>query len=159
MLLVLVCPGSWATSCFYPGNCHAGHPLGTHWAPTGFEAGREHCGSSTGLPPRLSAAAGPEACCANSRHRYYPWKLENPHRLTQRVEGRGAQGEEESESVCGVGRETGPRPAATSRASSRNERTLHQQFSRHRLVVEGKETRCPRQIPWKLAWRSTRGLC
>lgn len=26
LLLVLVCPGSQAASCFYPGNCHTGHP-------------------------------------------------------------------------------------------------------------------------------------
>lgn len=129
------------------------------WAPAGFEADREHCGSSTGLPRRPSAAAGPEACWANSRHRHYPWKLENSHRLTRIGEGRSARGEEESESVWGVGRETEPRQAATSQVSSRNERTLHQQFSRHRLVAEGKETCCPRQIPWKLAWRSARGLC
>lgn len=61
----------------------------SHWAPTGFEADREHCGSSMGLPPRPSAAAGPEVCWANPHHKHYPWKLENPHRLTQIPKGVG----------------------------------------------------------------------
>lgn len=56
----------------------------------------------------------------------------------------------------GVGREGEPRQAATSQGERENTPSA---VFKTQLVVEGEETGCPRKIPWRLAWRSTRGLC
>lgn len=156
LCLVLVCPGSQATSGSSPGNGHTWHPQALKQAQAAFQT---RCGDPSPPPP----APG----CLQQQDQRRAWQsptvdvilgqlgslCPSPPDNTRKRRGGcgGLETQEENESVWRVGREREPRQVATSHGSEENERTLHQQFSRHQLVVEGKEAGCPRKTAW--SWR------
>lgn len=84
--MVLVCPGSRATSCFYPGNCPT-------WQPQALKPTRPCSGASGG--PRVRTA-----CSSRTRgrpHQVQPQRLSletsKSTPLPQIIKGSGAQGE------------------------------------------------------------------